>query len=86
MKNVRTHAEDDKTRRFFQLRDILILVALLLSIHWLVILALAFWLFSVILQLRNDWKNYRKFDLFTIIYICVASAIIFLNVFQVFLR
>ena len=74
-------AEEKKALRVFHLRDILIVVSLVLNVRWMVVLAFAFWLISVILQLRKDWKTYRKFDVFTIAYICIASGIIFLIVF-----
>jgi D-alanyl-lipoteichoic acid acyltransferase DltB (MBOAT superfamily) len=74
----------DKKRRIFQLRDILFLLAFLLHNGWIMALAFTGFLVSVILQMRDDWKKYHKFDLFTVVYAVIALAIFALLAYSAF--
>ena len=63
-------------RKLFMLRDVLFLLALVLNNEWIMFIAMVGCVFTVAVQLRNDWKTNRKFDIITIIYVCVALALI----------
>jgi len=84
MRNNPVHTATCKKRSFFQLRDAFILITLILDINWLVILSFVFWLLSVIWQLRNDWRTYRKIDLFTLFYVLIMSFAITLIALRIF--
>lgn len=70
-----TNSNGDKGQKLFRLRDILFLLALLVNNGWIMFLAFVGVLASVIVQLRDDWKKYRKFDMFTVIYVALILAI-----------
>ena len=72
----RTYTNEDKKRSVFRLRDILFVAALVSNIRWIMAIALVAYTISIILQLRSDWKTYRGFNWATILYVCIALAII----------
>jgi len=75
--------EDHKRRKLYYIRELGIIAALISGITWIMILAYVLWLGIVMWMLRNDWKTYRKIDIFTIIYIVVMSGIIVLIGFHI---